>query len=276
MSLLKNIGVKMIMNIIYNEKTVLDKFLNENRCDISVNKLIPILIKYHYKNGIEDKLKLRERILEDLYNLDNTNLRSVWINKVDKCIKYFMKNIRKDEFVTDIIDVDSVDIYEEELIFIDNVKEFKYKKLLFIMLVWTKVYRKFNKNVVSEKIIDLLKLSKCETRNKSYRNSLLHYIKKREFAWIKFENKTYYTKINYLKEEGEIAFTVDDIENAIYYYLNWSGERWIKCSECGEYFKKPKSKANNIRYCNKCSKKIELKKNSERVKKCIKKKDTRV
>ena len=100
----------------------------------------------------------------------------------------------------------------------------------------------------------------------------------KELGLILSERKKgiYKTKINYLKEEGEIAFTVDDIENAIYYYLNWSGERWIKCSECGEYFKKPRSKANNIRYCRDCSKQIELKKASERVKKCIKKQGSEV
>ena len=62
-------------------------------------------------------------------------------------------------------------------------------------------------------------------------------------------------KINYLKEEGEVAFTVDDIENAIYYYLNWSGEKWTKCSECGKYFKS-RSKTKNDKYCNYCKKEV--------------------
>ena len=95
----------------------------------------------------------------------------------------------------------------------------------------------------------------------------------KELGLILSERKKgiYKTKINYLKEEGEIAFTVDDIENAIYYYLNWSGERWIKCSECGEYFKIPKKVGKNPIYCKECARKMELMKTNERVKKYIKK-----
>ena len=248
------------MNLVYNEKTVLDKFLNENECSVKKHKLIPILVKYYYTNGIEDKLKLREKILEDLYNLDNDNIRSVWINKVDKCIKEFMKNIKDDRFVIDIIDVDSVDIYEEELKLIESASQVRYKKLLFILLVWAKIYKKFNREIVLENIRDLLNLAKCKTGDRPYRNSMLREITLQGFLVSEYKSRTCYIKINYLKEEGEVAFTVDDIENAIYYYLNWSGEKWIKCSECGEYFKKTNNKANSLKYCNKCSKKKDLEK----------------
>lgn len=249
------------MELIYNEKTVLNNFLENNKCDIKPNKLVSILIKYYYINGIEDKLVLRENILNDLYKIDNKNTRNVWINKVDKSIVGFFNGIKNGYITLDLIDVDSVDIYEEELNIIESVSQPKFKKFLFVLLVWTKVYNKFNRNSVMENPRDLLKLSKCEVGNTYYRNMMFHELK--ELGLILSERKKgiYKTKINYLKEEGEIAFTVDDIENAIYYYLNWSGERWIKCSECGERWIKKTN--NKVRYCRDCAKKISNKQKSE-------------
>ena len=65
------------MELVYNEKTILNNFLENNKCDIKPNKLISILIKYYYTNGIEDKLVLRENILnEGLLPTSNTRRRS--------------------------------------------------------------------------------------------------------------------------------------------------------------------------------------------------------
>ena len=265
-----------MMNLVYNEATVLNNFLEKGECEIREDKIIMILIKYYYINGVIDKLQLREKILEDLYKISDKNTRNIWTKKVDKTICSFMKSLKNDNFVLDIVEVDSVDIYEEELEIIESASEVRYKKILFILLVWAKVYKKFNRTIIIENLRDLFSLAKCKTGNKTYRNLVMYEIKEQGFGYTKREKGNYQTKINYLKEEGKIAFTVDDIENAIYYYLNWKGERWIKCSECGKYFKKPRSKANNIRYCRDCSKQIELKKASERVKKCIKKQGSEV
>ena len=139
--------------------------------------------------------------------------------------------------------------------------------------MWAKVYKKFNRTIIIENLRDLFSLAKCKIGSKSYRNLVMYEIKEQGFGYTKRENGNYQTKINYLKEEGEIAFTVDDIENAIYYYLNWSGEKWIKCQgeDCGKYFKKPKSKANSSRYCSKCSREKYLETNRKRVEKNRKK-----
>ena len=251
-----------MMNLVYNEATVLNNFLEKGECEIREDKIIMILIKYYYINGVVDKLQLREKILEDLYKISDKNTRNIWTKKVDKTICSFMKSLKNDNFVLDIVEVDSVDIYEEELEIIESASELKYKKLLFILLVWAKVYKKFNRTIIIENLRDLFSLAKCKTGSKTYRNSVMYEIKKQGFGCTKRENGNYQTKINYLKEEGEIAFTVDDIENAIYYYLNWKGEKWIKCQgeDCGKYFKKTNNKANSLKYCNKCSKKKELNK----------------
>lgn len=245
-----------MMNLVYNEATVLNNFLEKGECKIREDKIIMILIKYYYINGVIDKLQLREKILEDLYKISDKNTRNIWTKKVDKTICSFMKSLKNDNFVLDIVEVDSVDIYEEELEIIESASEVRYKKLLFILLVWAKVYKKFNRTIIIENLRDLFSLAKCKTGNKTYRNLVMYEIKEQGFGYAKRENGNYQTKINYLKEEGEVAFTVDDIENAIYYYLNWSGEKWTKCQgeDCGKYFK-PSKYASNIRFCKDCAKK---------------------
>ena len=249
-----------MMNLVYNEATVLNNFLEKGECEIREDKIIMILIKYYYINGVIDKLQLREKILEDLYKISDKNTRNIWTKKVDKTICSFMKSLKNDNFVLDIVEVDSVDIYEEELEIIESASEVRYKKLLFILLVWAKVYKKFNRTIIIENLRDLFSLAKCKTGNKTYRNLVMYEIKEQGFGCTKRENGNYQTKINYLKEEGEVAFVVDDIENAIYYYLNWSGEKWIKCQgeDCGKYFK-PSKYAGNPKYCKECAYKIKKK-----------------
>ena len=238
------------MNLIYNEKSILNNFLENNECKVRTDKLIPILVKYYYINGIKDKLLLREKILEDLITIDETNTRTVWSNKIDKTIKEFTKSLSKNSSNLEIIEVESINIYEEELEIIETIKEPRLKKILFVLLVWAKVYEKFNRTIIMENPKDILQLAKCQLKNKQYRDLIMHELKETNLVWCKKNNGTYNIRINYKKDEGEIAFVVNDFENAIYQYLNYLGENWKQC-ECGKYFK---PKCNREKYCNTCGK----------------------
>ena len=244
------------MNLIYNEVEVLDKLLNEGKCDIKKDLLINILIKYYYANGIENKLNIREKILETLYKIDSTATRNIWTGCTQGKIERIVSAIKKGDVPLELFEVSDVDIYEEELKIIESSGQVRYKKFLFILLVWAKVYKKCYRNVIKEEPSFLLKKSKCKSGNDDYRMDLLGELRELGFIEANYINDKCNIKINYLKEEGQVAFTVDDIENAIYYYLNWSGEKWIKCQgeDCGKYFKSSKY-ASNIRFCKDCAKK---------------------
>ena len=249
------------MNLIYNEVEVLNKLLNEGKCDIKKDLLINILIKYYYANGIENKLDIREKILETLYKIDSTATRNVWTGCTQGKIERIVSAIKKGDVPLELFEVSDVDIYEEELKIIESSGQVRYKKFLFILLVWAKVYKKCYRNVIKEEPSFLLKKSKCKSGNDDYRMDLLGELRELGFIEANYINDKCNIKINYLKEEGEVAFAVDDIENAIYYYLNWKGEKWIKCSECGE--KKKKKTNNKVKYCKNCAKKISNKQKSE-------------
>ena len=261
------------MNLIYNEVEVLNKLLNEGKCDIKKDLLIGILVKYYYINGIEDKLQIREKVLDTLYKIDNNATRNIWLGCTQNKIEGIVSAIKRGDVPLELFEVSDVDIYEEELKIIESSGQVRYKKFLFMLLVYAKIYKKCYKIVIKEEPSFLLKKSKCKSGNDDYRMDLLGELRELGFIEAKYINDKCNIKINYLKEEGEVAFTVDDIENAIYYYLNWSGEKWIKCQgeDCSKYFKVPKKVGKNPIYCKECARKIELMKTNERVKKYIKK-----
>ena len=244
------------MNLIYNEVEVLNKLLNEGKCDIKKDLLIGILVKYYYINGIEDKLQIREKVLDTLYKIDNNATRNIWLGCTQNKIEGIVSAIKRGDVPLELFEVSDVDIYEEELKIIESSGQVRYKKFLFMLLVYAKIYKKCYKIVIKEEPSFLLKKSKCKSGNDDYRMDLLGELRELGFIEAKYINDKCNIKINYLKEEGEVAFTVDDIENAIYYYLNWSGEKWIKCQreDCGKYFKSSKY-ASNIRFCKDCAKK---------------------
>lgn len=241
-----------MMNLIYNEKSILNNFLENNKCEVRTDKLIPILVKYYYINGTKDKLLLREKILKDLITIDESNTRSAWSNKIDKNIKEFTKSLNRNSSNLEIVEVKSINIYKEELEIIETVKEVRLKKILFVLLVLGKIYEKFNRIIIMENPRDILQLAKCQLKNKQYRDLIMHELKETNLVWCKKNNGTYNIKINYKKDEGEIAFVVNDFENSIYQYLNYLGGNWKRC-ECGKYFK-PKSNKSRQKYCITCGK----------------------
>ena len=256
------------MNLIYNEVEVLNKLLNEGKCDIKKDLLIGILVKYYYINGIEDKLQIREKVLDTLYKTDHNATRNIWLGCTQNKIEGIISAIKRGDVPLELFEVSDVEIYEEELKIIESASQVRYKKFLFILLVWAKVYKKCYRTVIKEEPSFLLKKSKCKSGNDDYRMDLLGELRELGFIEANYINNKCNIKINYLKEEGEIAFTVDDIENAIYYYLNWSGEKWIKCQgeDCGKYFK-PNKYVAKPKYCKTCSEKKRKEFDRERKKK---------
>ena len=74
-------------------------------------------------------------------------------------------------------------------------------------------------------------------------------------------------KINYLHEQGELAFIIDDLRDyqPITWYLEYrQGIKYKKCEKCGKRFE---VKSNHKVKCNECQKDETKNKTKERVKK---------
>ena len=247
--------------IIFNEQKVLDDILINKQCYIEEYKAIQILIKYFYLQDRYDKLGIREKTIEALSDTSIDFLRANWIDYIDKSIEKLLKNVRVFGNLPKILDVKKVNIYKEELDYIDSFKYSQQRKILFTLLVYSKIYNKMlnsDEGWITENFSDILKEAKCKTGNNQYRLELLKELKDLDTINVFYKNGNCHIKVNYIKEEGDKLLEVSDFDNIIYYYLIHKGEKWKQCSECGKYFKS-KSKKNNAKYCNKCSKVIHQK-----------------
>lgn len=250
--------------IIFNEQKVIDDLINLNTYNIEEYKVIQILIKYFYLKGF-DKLAIREKTLELLLSSNEQLNRSNWVDYIDKSIQKMYKNIRVFKKEPTILNIESVQIYDKELEFINSQKYIQDKKILFIMLVYSKIYNQAldsNEHWVSEEFSFLLKQAKCKLGNKKYRLDILKDFKDKGYINVFFKNSNCNIKVNYANEEGEVIINVTDFENSIYYYLIYIGQKWKRCEVCGEFFKQI-SNTKPKKYCNKCSKDIKQKQINE-------------
>lgn len=243
------------MNIITNEYKIIDDLYNNNTYNIEEYKLIQILIKYLYLNGVTDKLQIREKIIEVMTKADESFMRSNWQDYIDKQTEKFIINTRIYKNVPKMVDIKSVPIYKEEIDIVNSSSHKKFKKLLFILLVYAKVTNIIldkNDNWFIQNITSLLKEGKVDTGNKKYRLEMLKQLKDEGFIDVFVKDLKTNIRVNFLKNGGSLAFEVTDFDNIIYSYLIYQGEKWKLCENCGKtYFK---ISSNRSKYCNKCAK----------------------
>lgn len=256
------------MNIITNEYKIIDDLYNNNTYNIEEYKLIQILIKYLYLNGVTDKLRIREKIIETITKADESFMRSNWQDYIDKQLDRFLKNVRCLKNIPQMIDIKTIPVYEEEL---DIIKESKYKKFLFVLLIYSKVNNQLIKNKewwTMQKVSGLLKESKTKVGNKKYRLDILKELKEQGFIDVFVKNAKVNIKVNFLKKEGDLAFEVTDFDNIIYSYLIYQGEKWKLCENCGKTYFKISSKYTSTQlYCKKCKEEKEREKKRKYYKK---------
>ncbi len=159
-------------------------------------------------------------------------------------------------------------ITEEELKVIQAVNNYKYEKILFVLLVCAKNERynkiKINKKVEKENFyvnisfLDILKIAKVNI-SKEERNKILF-----ELNNLKLIKTTCYGtfKINYINENSEKKLIVLSNEDMINEYKNIRGEMTKNCAICGVSFQ-PNS--NRQELCKNCARERERQKTREYV-----------
>lgn len=162
-----------------------------------------------------------------------------------------------------------INITEKELEIIKNVNNYKYEKILFVLLVCAK-NEKYNKVKINKKIenndffvnisfLDILKLAKVHI-SKEERNKILF-----ELNNLELIKTTCYGsfKINYINENSNIILNVLSNTNMVEEYKNIKGDITIKCIVCGNDCK---INSNRQRMCKNCADQKERERVKERVK----------
>lgn len=246
---------------IINEEEILNSILKDKNLERDKYYIgISVLIKYFYNEGCTDKAVLREKIIDTMTEMDETFSRSAWVKYIDNKIPSIIRNIKKNNLENPLVQIQSLPIYKSEIDKINTIKDKKVKKMMFIMLLYSRLSYMINPNGNGWYSRNINDLSKEARNDSSYKNSDERCLVEYELYKMKFieygaiNKKT--LRVTFLETnlESPIAFEVEDLNDcmSIYTYLKEvEGEKWIKCPDCGGYFKK---KSNRQERCSKCAK----------------------
>lgn len=251
---------------IINEEEILNSILKDKNLERDKYYIgISVLIKYFYNEGCTDKTILREKIIDTMTEMDETFSRSAWVKYIDNKIPSIVRNMKKNNLENPLVQIQSLPIYKSEIDKINTIKDKKEKKMMFIMLLYSRLSYEINPNSNGWYSRNITYLGEEARINSSYSNRdercLAEFVlrKKGFIEYGAINKKT--LRVTFLEtdlNEPE-AFRVEDLRDcmAIYTYLREvEGEKWIKCPDCEGYFIK---KANNQIRCKKCAKKEKLK-----------------
>ena len=245
-----------MLGLILNETEIVNKTLIGG-LDLpsKPSKVIRMIIKNMIINNNSDNdiKELVSKLLEKNYG-KNYN-KNYWSKYIDSTIKSLKKKENK------MIDVDKVNIYKEELETIKSLNDIRLEKLAFILLVYCKINKQVNP-LINNKINIALTNILFESLIKRDDNSkiLLNKLYKKEFIHQGNSCDGTAIQILYIRNEGEIEFTIDDLRDyqPITWYLEYrQGIKYKKCEKCGKRFEVKSNKNTSQKKCFTCQKKYE-------------------
>ena len=252
-----------MLGLILNETEIVNKtIIGDLDLPSKPSKVIRMIIKNMIINNNSDNdiKELVSKLLEKNYG-KNYN-KNYWSKYIDSTIKSLKKKENK------MIDVDKVNIYKEELETIKTLGNIRLEKLAFILLVYCKINKQVNPLINNKINIPLTNIIKESCLNKNNDSKLLlNKLYKKEFIHQGNSCDGTAIQILYIRNEGEIEFTIDDLRDyqPITWYLEYrQGIKYKKCEKCGKRFE---VKSNKKVKCNECQKDETKNKTKERVKK---------
>jgi len=245
------------MKIVLNEKQMLGKSLNDGYIDKKTTKTIKLLAKHYFSIGQNN-----EQVINSIENFMDKNYHNFniadWQNTIKRSVQYVSKYKS-----FDLLNINKVEIYKEELEIIKNIDNLRLEKLSFVLLVYSKIYNQMNRNNsnwVNASLRDIFSDTKMAIGKK---DQGLMINKLGEMGLIETSKKVDCTNIKILltKNEGDITFEVTEFRDIVFYYLKWIGENIGVCEgeKCGRLIKN----YNSRKYCPECAK--EIKREQDRI-----------
>ena len=249
-----------MLGVIINEKSIIDNILNNKSCNINIYNAISLLIKHYYLKELEDKIKIKETIINDLSNCGDIEFKRVeWEDNISKLIDKFFKTVRiHKDLKVKLVEIDKISITINEINKINELPNKKLRKLAFTLLAYAKISNislDSEKGWINQSFKNIFTESKVSAKGND-KKLLLHDLYKLDYISQSYKGDNTSLKINYVDNDidSEIAFEITDFDFVIYSYLIYIGEHWKKCEGCNKrYFIKSNNKQ---KYCNACKKDI--------------------
>lgn len=242
----------MMTNYIFNEKTYIENFLNNQPMEngVGARYIISLLIRYYYQFKGQDNVD-KKIILNDLKNnssfcennkLQDYELESVVKSVIDKQRKHYKEN----GTYKPLKQLDYIPLYSGELEYIKSMNTDQEKKFMFTCYIIARFYNTMWVNTSATEIFKLANISKTSKEKDLFIGKL--------WKEDKISMSDYITSLaiklkDVKKPDDEIVLKVYEMKNLGHLILATIKPDYKQCERCGKLVKK---KGRNLHYCPKC------------------------
>lgn len=219
------------------------------------NNELKCLIKYLHFN----EYPLKE-IRDSLIKCCNDDIRYLKDKQIKEIFNKLIQQARRETIVKD----KKVVIYKDEVETIKSLSNRQLEQILFILLVYRKWVGDGNMEWFAILRSDIRKESKLnnvkydlfqgmltELNNTGLITSDVRLVD-RKYRRKNKDTKKQMWKINFLQDDGCVAFEIDNYINVVYRYLNYVYGGYFECAKCNGIFEQ--NKQGSRIYCNSCGK----------------------
>lgn len=230
--------------ILLNETLVAEKIIESGKLSNKPMTDLGLVTRYLFTKNELNESEIKNELLNILSkNYDNYD-SIFWDKNLDNCIQ------NNKEY--QIKDFEYVPITENELETIKSIGNKKLEKLAFTVLVIAKYYNMKNdknNNFVNEEYSEIFKLARV-TGTIMQQPLMLNDLK--QLGLVERSKRITNTnfKVNFIDNNSPIILKVTDLRELGYVYLEYIGEHFIHCAECGILMRQ---KNNKHKYCKSCA-----------------------
>jgi len=240
------------MRLILNETQLVSDSLNKGYADKKKpSNTIRLLAKHYLSKDMN-----RPQTINSIDIFLKKNLKGYNSVKWQNIIEKIVNSVHKDKDY-EMFDIGEINITKNELTKISELKNLKYEKVMFILLVYAKIYNKLNSNDkcwVNEELKYIYSDTKMALKEKD-QCKIIYEIAKLKYIEVSRNVDCTNIHVSIVDECGDVEIMIGDFRNLIYYYLRWKGDKIINCDGCGILIK-PNNNKN--KYCSECAKEKQL------------------
>lgn len=238
-----------------NEYAVAEKIVETGFPDgIIDNQSMYYVAKYLRETMGYGKVRLKDGLIRYCKKHDAHFNPITWDGQLDKWVTSAMKyNLRV---------VESVKISKKELSILSNVENEKDRKILFIMLVFSKAMKKSNVRINNKrnpsqkyylKFSNFIEIAKLSEIPKFTRNDVLKVIYDYKDLFEFYDEEKELIRLDFIDLNPTEEFTIYDLDNTLLdSYQIFFGSNISSCKMCNAVFSK---NSNRQMYCPSCSRK---------------------
>lgn len=214
------------MNIILNERKYAEKIIATGIIPKPEANTLYILAKYFRENGVENS-KLEDK-LNEFMNANYKNYNEVnW----SKTLGYVISKSKRHK----LINIDYIPVTRNELKTVGELEDKEYRQLAFTILCIAKFYNKINPQNNDWVNQDFKYIFDTAGISKSGEAQAVMFHELRKNGLVRFSKVPENTNINvlFIDDNSDEVLRITDFRRLGYEYLNYIGEKFIRCINCG-------------------------------------------